>query len=199
MTGWRKKKRAKNGGYCAENTGSVGGDAKNAGNVENARSVGGYANNADSDGCASEGDGASKGGPASLHPLILAYVGDAAYELSVRSKLALGTAGSVNRLHIEATRYSRCESQADVIKHIHGILDDFEKDIVRRARNARPGYIPKHAGAVDYHNATGFEALLGYLYLNNDIGRLNEILASAFARVDERERGNGSGAEQARS
>ena len=136
--------------------------------------------------------------PAGLHPLVLAYVGDAAYDLYVRSRLALGMAGPVNRLHAEATRYVRCASQADVIRHIYNALDDNEKDIVRRARNAKPGYIPKHAGVVDYHNATGFEALVGYLYIKRDVGRLDEILASAFERVDAQGRGHGNGIEKGR-
>jgi len=130
--------------------------------------------------------------PASLHPLVLAYVGDAAYELFVRSRLARGIVGSVNRLHVEATRYSRCESQAYAIRQIFGELGDKEKDIVRRARNAKPGYIPKHAGAVDYHNATGLEALVGYLYLKKDTARLDEVLAIAFERVGEQVREHGS-------
>ena len=131
-------------------------------------------------------------GFANMHPLVLAYVGDAVYELSVRARLAQSMAGSVNRMHAEATRYARCESQADVIKHLQPTLNEREKDIVRRARNAKPGYIPKHAGAVDYHNATGFEALVGYLYLNRDYARLDEVLAIAFDRVGERERMHGN-------
>jgi ribonuclease-3 family protein len=108
-------------------------------------------------------------------------------------------AGSVNRMHSEATRYARCESQADVIRHMQSSLGDQEKDIVRRARNAKPGYIPKHAGAVDYHNATGFEALVGYLYLKNDLKRLNEILEIAFSRVGGQERGNGKNCDDTNS
>jgi len=124
--------------------------------------------------------------PSQLPPLVLAYVGDSVYEMYVRGMLAARIAGSVHKLHVEATEYSRCGSQADVIKNIEDKLTEHERDIVRRGRNANSGYIPKNASVTEYRHATGFETLIGYLYLSRDYGRLNQILGYAAQRVGER-------------
>lgn len=133
-----------------------------------------------------------------LPPLTLAYVGDSVYEVYIRATLARNVSGSVHRLHTEATAYSKCASQADVIRHINDELTECEKDIVRRGRNANSGYVPKNANVADYRHATGFEALLGHLYLNGDQARLNEILELAARRVRARiEEENGSAGNRA--
>ena len=119
-------------------------------------------------------------------PLVLAYVGDSVYELYVRTTLARGVTGSVHKLHTEATAYSRCSSQADVVRHIFDNLSKTEQDVVRRGRNAHSGYVPKNADVSEYRHATGFEALLGYLYLGGEFERLDQILKSAAERVYSR-------------
>ena len=125
--------------------------------------------------------------PDRLPPLILAYVGDAVYEVYVRTSLALNISGSVHKLHTEATKYSKCASQADVIRHIFDGLPEKEQNVVRRGRNANSGFVPKNANVADYRHATGFEALLGYLYLSGDKERLNNILDMAARRVNSRD------------
>ena len=124
--------------------------------------------------------------PAQLAPLALAYVGDAVYEVYVRSMLASSVKGNVHRLHTEATEYARCASQADVIRSIFDTLTEHEQDVVRRGRNTHSGYVPKNANVAEYRYATGFEALLGFLFLNRDFDRLNYILQSATRRVGTR-------------
>jgi ribonuclease-3 family protein len=133
-------------------------------------------------------DKARAANPDLLPPLVLAYVGDAVYELFVRTGLALRERGSVHKLHMAATEYARSASQADVLHHIHALLTEKEQDIVRRGRNARPGYVPKNADVVEYRYATGFEALVGYLYLRRDFERLFEILTCAVERVKSRKK-----------
>ena len=124
----------------------------------------------------------------SLHPLVLAYVGDSVYELHVRRMLAQNTNGSVHKLHVEATKHARCDSQADVLHSIMDELTEPERDIVRRGRNAHSGYVPKNANVTEYRYATGFEALIGYLYLNDENERLTYLLDRAVYRVAENDK-----------
>ena len=121
-----------------------------------------------------------------LTPLVLAYVGDSVYEVYVRGMLAQSMNGSVHKLHLEATEYVRCASQADVIHSIYDSLSEGEQDIVRRGRNSNSGYVPRNADVTEYRYATGFEALLGYLYMRREYGRLDQILNLAVKRVAAR-------------
>jgi len=122
-----------------------------------------------------------------LSPLKLAYVGDAVYEVFVRSMLAFNINGSVHKLHMDATRHVRCDSQADVIHNIFNELSELEKNVVKRGRNAHSGYVPKNADVADYRYATGFEALLGYLFIHGEFERLSYLLNLAAKRVAGRD------------
>lgn len=82
----------------------------------------------------------------------------------------------VRKLHKISTQYVKSEAQSDVIHRILEFLTPEEKDIVRRGRNAKPGTVPKNADIVEYKYATGFESLLGYLYLKQDYIRMMQIL-----------------------
>jgi len=133
------------------------------------------------------GDGRSAAAHFShVPPLVLAYVGDAIHEVYIRGRLARDAFGSVHKLHVEATGYVRCDSQAEVIRSISEALTEDERDIVRRGRNAHSGYVPKNANVADYRHATGFEALLGYLYFNQNFDRLNHLLNLSYQRAAER-------------
>jgi ribonuclease-3 family protein len=112
----------------------------------------------------------------SLSPLVLAYVGDSVFELYIRTMLATHEKGSVNKLHRAATGYVKSGAQAKIARDVSEILNEKEKDILRRGRNVHSGYVPKNAVVTEYRYATGFEALLGYLYLSGSTERLNEIL-----------------------
>ena len=124
--------------------------------------------------------------PSLLSPLVLAYIGDSVYEMFVRVTLVSNVDSSVHKLHTEATEYVRCESQADVIRNIYDMLSEKERSIVKRGRNAHSGYVPKNADVVEYRYATGFESLLGYLYMSREFDRLDYILDLALKRVTER-------------
>jgi ribonuclease-3 family protein len=121
-----------------------------------------------------------------MSPLVLAYVGDAVWELFVRSQLVaeLGADSRVNELHGLAKQAVNAESQAAMVHDLMDYLDDDERDVVRRGRNARPGHVPRTSGPADYRYATGFEALLGFLYLTGRTRRLGEVLACAKRLVD---------------
>lgn len=88
----------------------------------------------------------------------------------------------VKDLHREAIGFVKASAQANILRQIEPDLTSEEKDIVRHARNAKVNTIPKNADIMDYHYSTGFEALLGYLYLTNQKERLDEILTMSYDR-----------------
>ena len=119
-------------------------------------------------------------------PLVLAYIGDAVFELYIRRRLVYGKYRDAHDLHVKSVKYVNASAQAAMIQHIDPGLTQREKDVVRFGRNAHSNTVPKHADITEYHAATGFEALLGYLELSGQKERLCEILDMAF------EYGNGS-------
>ena len=111
-----------------------------------------------------------------LSPLVWAYVGDSVYELFVRTKLTNKSNAKPHKLHIESIKYVKAKAQADILKKIQDKLTDDEKDIVRRGRNTENHHVAKNANVADYSQSTGFEALIGFLYLTRQDERLEEIL-----------------------
>ena len=115
-----------------------------------------------------------------LNPIVLAFVGDAVYSLFVREKLTFSCdkkAGEMNKLAIESVRAT---AQADFIKEILDILNEEELAIFKRARNAKKGTRSKSASVAQYNASTGFEAVLGYLYITAQTERLNFILNKGY-------------------
>lgn len=112
--------------------------------------------------------------PNELSPLVLAYVGDAVFELYIRTKLASYPA-KMHKLHKNAVKYVQASSQAAIILAWEPDLTEEEKEVVRRGRNAKGG-VPRHGDVAEYRYSTGMEALLGYLYLNGQVERLLELL-----------------------
>ncbi len=112
-----------------------------------------------------------------LSPLTWAYVGDCVYELYIRTHLVSTTNLKPHKLHIEAINYVKAKSQAELLAKIYDDLTEEEKDIVRRGRNAENHHLPKNSNVQEYHHATAFEALIGYLYLTKKWKRLKEILS----------------------
>lgn len=117
----------------------------------------------------------------SLPPLVLAYVGDAVYELCVRTALVAAGGGRPRELHRKAVGVVRAEAQADSLRRLAGFLTEEEENVVRRGRNAKSGMYPRHATMLEYRHSTGFETLLGFLFLRGEWDRLREI----FARLAE--------------
>lgn len=115
-----------------------------------------------------------------LSPLQLAYIGDAVYELLVRTYL-LNKRLPVNKLHNVAIKYVKAKAQAEIVHLLENILTDEEQRIVKKGRNAKSNTMPKNATVIDYKYATGFEALIGYLYLKGKDARIQEL----FERIEE--------------
>jgi len=111
-----------------------------------------------------------------LHPLVLAYIGDAVYEVYIRTMLVINNKTNVNMLHKMSVKYVKAKAQADIVHRITDKLTQDEQDVVRRGRNAKSATVPKHAEVTDYRYSTGYEALIGYLYLTVNTERLMEIL-----------------------
>ena len=111
-----------------------------------------------------------------MAPLVWAYVGDSVYELFIRTHFVNNTKLNPHKLHIEGIKYVKAAAQAEILNRIYEKLNEEEKDIVRRGRNAKTHHLPKNANVQEYMHATAFEALIGYLYLTKKDERLNEIL-----------------------
>ncbi len=116
----------------------------------------------------------------------LAYLGDAVFEVIVREKIVTEKPGDAGRAHHTAVRYVSAAGQALAAKTMiaEGFLTEEEEQIYKRARNHRAMSRPQNADPREYKIATGFEALLGYLYLSDDRQRLREIAAEAVRIVD---------------
>ncbi len=114
-----------------------------------------------------------------MSPLTWAYVGDSVYELYIRTHFLNTTNLNPHKIYIQAIKYVKAGAQAEIVKDLikRDILTEKEKDIVRRGRNTRNHHLPKNASIEEYSMATGFEALIGYLYLNKEDERLDKILS----------------------
>ena len=110
--------------------------------------------------------------------LILAYLGDSIYELFIRNYFIKNNLGKVNDLQKEVTKYVSAKGQALTLNKLldNNILTNEEVEIMRRARNHKVSHSPKNTDIITYKWATAFEAILGYLYLNNKQNRLTELL-----------------------
>ena len=113
-----------------------------------------------------------------VNVLVLAYMGDTVYEDYIRKCLINKGIGNVNDLQTEALKYVSAKAQAKFIQYMidNNLLSESELDIVKRARNYKTTSHPKSCDIITYKYATGLEALIGYLYLDNNIERLNEIM-----------------------
>ncbi len=111
--------------------------------------------------------------------LSLAYIGDSIYEVYVRSFLISQTDQKVNALHKQATKFVCASAQAEFYHKIEGILTEEEQAVYHRGRNTK-SHPPKNASVSDYRIATGVETLIGYLYLQNNIARISELMEYLF-------------------
>lgn len=109
----------------------------------------------------------------SYSPLVFAYIGDCVYELIIRCKLVLDANEQVQKLHKKATALVKAETQARIVVAVMDALEEDELAVYKRARNAKQHTTPKNGKLGEYHKATGFEAVVGYLYL---LGREDRIL-----------------------
>ena len=108
--------------------------------------------------------------------LTLAYLGDCIYELVIRTMLVERGMSHVSELNREASSRAKASAQAELLHKIEPFLSEEEAAAYRRGRNVKSASVAKHATVIDYRTATGFEALMGYLYLNNRIDRILELV-----------------------
>ena len=111
--------------------------------------------------------------PELLPPLVLAYIGDAVFELYVRLRL-IPEVHKVQTLHKHAINWVNAGSQSKLLKRIEPVLNDEERQIVKRGRNAK-SKVPRNTDMIEYRYSTGFEALIGHLYLSGQAERLIEL------------------------
>lgn len=125
----------------------------------------------------------------SYSPLALAYIGDAVYELVVRTKVMNHGSTQVNNMHKKSAKLVNAGTQADIIRRLLEAEELTEEEIAvyKRGRNAKSVTTAKHATVVDYRTATGFEALCGYLYLNGCLERLIILISKGLDRIGELE------------
>lgn len=123
-----------------------------------------------------------------MNPLKLAYLGDAIYEAYVRLYIVSQYTLSPNEMAKKAISYVKASAQSNLIKGIKPLLSDDEWTLVKRGRNQKSATVPKNALLSDYKYATGFEALIGYLYLKGDKDRVYEIIHKGIAFIDSGEK-----------
>lgn len=116
--------------------------------------------------------------------LTLAYIGDSVYEVVVRSLVIAESDKRVNMLNKKSSSLVKAHTQCEMVKCIEEILTAEEADVYKRGRNAKSQTIAKNASVHDYRNATGFEALIGYLYLTGKEERIYELVKYAFDKLE---------------
>lgn len=117
-------------------------------------------------------------------PLTLAYIGDAIFELVVRTVLVERKNMQPEKLHKAATKIVKAETQALMIEALKENLTEKELAVYKRGRNAKAVTRAKNATMSEYRRATGFEALMGYLYLNGEIERMIELIRTGVERAE---------------
>lgn len=122
-----------------------------------------------------------------INGIALAFEGDAVYSMYIRRHLIFQGLTKPNQLHREATKYVSAKAQANLISFMleEGILTEKEEDIYKRGRNANSHTKAKNADIVTYRMSTGFEAVMGYLHMTEEIERLEELIDWCVKRVGE--------------
>ena len=111
-----------------------------------------------------------------LNPLVLAFIGDGIYEVFIRTYLVeINREMLVHRLHVKTISFVKAHAQSEFVKSLESELTEEELYFYKRGRNAKSGTVPKNANVQEYRSATGFEALVGYLYITEQNQRLNLI------------------------
>ena len=114
--------------------------------------------------------------------LVLAYLGDCIYELVVRSVLIERGISHVSDLNKAAVGYVKASAQCEMFRAVEDELDEEETAVFKRGRNVKSSSCPKNASVTDYHTATGFEALMGYLYAKGRTGRLIYLIKQGMEK-----------------
>jgi len=128
--------------------------------------------------------------PKQLNSIVLAYIGDAIYEVYVRQHLIESGQINPHELHQRAVKFVAATGQAQIVHDWleSNVLSTEEAAVIRRGRNAKSNSVPKNASIQDYRYATGFEALLGYLHLSRQTERLESLITSSIQFIENKEK-----------
>lgn len=118
-----------------------------------------------------------------LSPLTLAFTGDAVFSLYIREMLVCDANRPVGKLHKLSVGWVKAEAQSKGMHAILPLLTEKETEVFKRGRNAHTSHTPKNQSGCDYHYATGFETLVGYLYLKGEEERLRFLLGEVIKSV----------------
>lgn len=117
-------------------------------------------------------------------PLTLAYIGDAIFDVVIRSILVNKGNTAVNKLHQRASSVVKAQTQALMAESLMDAFTAEEADYYRRGRNSKPHTKAKNASTMEYLDATGFEAVMGYLYLSGQMDRLCELVKMGIDNLE---------------
>ena len=126
-----------------------------------------------------QGKTLSKSEAKNVNAINLAFIGDAVYSLIVRRRFLLERELKADKLNKLTASVVCAEAQSELVEKLLPVFTEEEADIFRRARNVKKGTRPKHAKVSEYNNSTGFEAVIGYLYLIGDYDRI-DFLTKVF-------------------
>lgn len=121
----------------------------------------------------------------SYSPLVLAYIGDGVFDLIIRSYVVHQGNVQVNKMHRHTSNIVKAQTQAQMALKLEPLLTKEEESFYKRGRNAKSHTAAKNASIGDYRKATGFEALVGYLYLTGQNDRLMELMKTALTEIGE--------------
>jgi ribonuclease-3 family protein len=117
-------------------------------------------------------------------PLTLAYIGDAIFEMIIRTLIVEKGQRATNTLHKHTTKIVCAQTQAQMIEAVFDFLNEEEQEVYRRGKNTKIHSSAKNASLTDYRKATGFEALCGYLFLKNETARIISIIKQALEKAN---------------
>ena len=123
----------------------------------------------------------------SYSPLVLAYMGDCVYDLIIKSMVVSRGNKQVHRMHEETSSYVQASAQSLMMRTIQQHLTEEEHAVYRRGRNTRSVSAAKNQTITDYRRATGFEALVGYLFLKKRYARLMQLVKIGLDSLEEKE------------
>lgn len=118
-------------------------------------------------------------------PLTLAYIGDAVYDVIIRTVVVERSNRPANELHKRTSSFVKAQTQAEMIEALRPLLSEEEEAVYKRGRNAKSYTSAKNASIGDYRKATGFEALIGYLYLQDKTERVLELVKTGLETIDK--------------
>ena len=123
-------------------------------------------------------------------PLTLAYIGDGIYDLVIRSMIVAQGNTKASQLHNHTSHLVKAHSQSAMMEYLLPVLSEEEEAVYKRGRNAKSPTMAKNASMSDYRRATGFEALMGYLYLSGRTERMVDLVALAMTKTGKADSGD---------